>query len=255
MDLVVEETITVVEGLEEEEEVDLLKVDHVQCAKYVRKPVILPRIFVNKSTKEDNVLGDAHSPSKVVTPNTSRGPTRDSSLVRESSSFNSKNGSDAHGSMQRLSREGYGSTTDTSAQRESNASDQSTGEDVSSSDGPNVQVNEKTQPSTQHVMTTRSRAGPLYYFLRLGVQRDHTGPHLNQGKYALDVLKKLGMADCAVVPKPMVTGRKFTAEDGVKMTDPTVYRRAIGEDFVVKTRHDVAAIAPHYQANLALGTE
>ncbi|KAF7821787.1 uncharacterized protein G2W53_027242 [Senna tora] len=127
----------------------------------------------NKSTKEDKVLGEAtvisaaaHSPSKAATPNTSRGPTRDSSflvrdssLVRESSFVNSKSGSDAHGSMQRLSHEGYSYATDTSTQGESNASPQSSSEEGSSSDGPNVQVNDKAQSSTQHVMTTRSKAG------------------------------------------------------------------------------------------------
>ncbi|KAF7814197.1 Copia protein [Senna tora] len=69
--------------------------------------------------------------------------------------------------------------------------------------------------------------GPLYYFLGLEVYRDHTGIYLNQGKYVDDVLKRLGMSECAEVSTPMVTGRKFTTEDGDKMKDPTLYRKAI----------------------------
>ncbi|KAF7836870.1 putative RNA-directed DNA polymerase [Senna tora] len=70
--------------------------------------------------------------------------------------------------------------------------------------------------------------GPLYYFLGIEIHRDQSGFYLNQSKYAQDVLKRFNMANCASVTTPMVTGRKFTAQDGDKMSDPSLFRRAIG---------------------------
>ncbi|KAF7815661.1 reverse transcriptase [Senna tora] len=53
------------------------------------------------------------------------------------------------------------------------------------------------------------------------VRCDQSGIYLNQSKYAQDVLKRFNMEGCASVTTPMVTGRKFTANDGDKMTDPS----------------------------------
>ncbi|KAF7832330.1 Copia protein [Senna tora] len=83
--------------------------------------------------------------------------------------------------------------------------------------------------------------GPLYYFLGIEIHRDQSGFYLNQSKYAQDVLKRFNMANCASVTTPMVTGRKFTAQDGDKMSDPSLFRRAIGSlQYLITTRPDLA---------------
>lgn len=68
----------------------------------------------------------------------------------------------------------------------------------------------------------------LYYFLGIEVYRDSSGMYLNQAKYAQDVLKRFKMSGCASTPTPMVTGRKFSKLDGKFMTNPSLYRSAIG---------------------------
>ena len=82
--------------------------------------------------------------------------------------------------------------------------------------------------------------GSLYYFLGVKVRRDNSGLYLNQGKYILDVLKRFGMMNCVAIATPMVTGRKFSANDGEKMADPTLYRKAIGSlQYLLTTRLDI----------------
>ncbi|KAF7835572.1 Copia protein [Senna tora] len=83
--------------------------------------------------------------------------------------------------------------------------------------------------------------GSLYYFLGFEVQRDASGIYLNQSKYILDLLKKFKMADCAMAPTPMVTGRKFTSGKGKLIEDPYLYRRAMGSlQYLTNTRPDIA---------------
>ncbi|KAF7831781.1 serine/threonine-protein phosphatase 7 long form-like protein [Senna tora] len=79
--------------------------------------------------------------------------------------------------------------------------------------------NATAQPTTQHHMTTRSQA------------------RIHKPK-----LPYVGLAEsnCASLPTPMVTGRKFTAEDGEKMSDPTLYRKTIGSlQYLTTTRPDI----------------
>jgi len=83
--------------------------------------------------------------------------------------------------------------------------------------------------------------GSLYYFLRIEVRRDSSGFYLNQGIYILNVLKRFGMINCGAAATPMVTGSKFSTNDGEKMVDPTLYRRVIGSlQYLLNTRPDIA---------------
>jgi len=68
--------------------------------------------------------------------------------------------------------------------------------------------------------------GSLYYFLGIEVRRDNSSFYHNQGKYILHVLKRFGMTNCAAAATPLVTGCKFSTNDGEKMVDPTLYHRA-----------------------------
>ena len=82
--------------------------------------------------------------------------------------------------------------------------------------------------------------GSLYYILGVEVRRDNPGLYLNQGKYILDVLKRFGMMNCAAAATPMVTGLKFSANDGEKMADP-LHRKPIGSlQYLLTTRPNIA---------------
>ncbi|GAU51268.1 hypothetical protein TSUD_412550 [Trifolium subterraneum] len=82
--------------------------------------------------------------------------------------------------------------------------------------------------------------GPLHYFLGVEVHRDDSGMYLRQTKYIRDVLKKFNMENTSACPTPMVTGRQFIAE-GELMSNPTLYRQAIGAlQYLTNTRPDIA---------------
>ncbi|PNX59866.1 putative copia-type protein, partial [Trifolium pratense] len=81
---------------------------------------------------------------------------------------------------------------------------------------------------------------PLHYFLGVEVHRDDSGMYLRQTKYIRDVLKKFNMENASACPTPMVTGRQFIAE-GELMSNPTLYRQAIGAlQYLTNTRPDIA---------------
>ena len=51
---------------------------------------------------------------------------------------------------------------------------------------------------------------------------------LGQGKYAIEILRRLKMMDCSPMSTPLVTNwRKINASYS-KTVDPTVYRQLIG---------------------------
>ncbi|KAK4269211.1 hypothetical protein QN277_022399 [Acacia crassicarpa] len=98
--------------------------------------------------------------------------------------------------------------------------------------------------------------GPLYYFLGLEIYRDNHGLYINQTKYILDLLKKFNMSDSAPVPTPMVTGRHFSATEGKLMSDPSLYRRAIGSlQYLTTSRPDIAYSVNKLSQFLAKPTE
>jgi len=48
------------------------------------------------------------------------------------------------------------------------------------------------------------------------------------------------MTNCTSVATPMVTIREFSTNDGEKMTDPTLYRKAIGSlQYLLTTRSNI----------------
>jgi histone deacetylase 1/2 len=82
--------------------------------------------------------------------------------------------------------------------------------------------------------------GNLHYFLGIEVHRDSSGMYLKQTKYIRDLLKKFNMENASSCPTPMVTGRQFTIE-GEPMSNPTLYRQAIGAlQYLTNTRPDIA---------------
>jgi hypothetical protein len=51
--------------------------------------------------------------------------------------------------------------------------------------------------------------GMMHYFLGLKVWQRHDAIFLNQGKYAVEILKKFGMLDCKAMATPMVSNMKL----------------------------------------------
>ena len=70
--------------------------------------------------------------------------------------------------------------------------------------------------------------GELRFFLGIEIIRTKTGIWLSQRKYAFDMLKKYGMADCKPISHPLDPNVKLSAHEGRLLEDPTMYRKVVG---------------------------
>jgi hypothetical protein len=70
--------------------------------------------------------------------------------------------------------------------------------------------------------------GIMHYFLGLEVWQRPDGIFLNQGKYAVEILKRFGMMDCKAMPTPMVTNLKLLCDTSSETVDATMYRQLVG---------------------------
>ena len=79
--------------------------------------------------------------------------------------------------------------------------------------------------------------GLMHYFLGLEVWKSLEGIFLNQGKYAVEILKRFNMLECKVMATPMDSNLKLLADDSSELVDVTQYRQIIGPDicFAVNT--------------------
>ena len=66
--------------------------------------------------------------------------------------------------------------------------------------------------------------GMMYYFLGLEVWKYPDEIFLNQGKYAVEILKRFGMIDCKSMTTPMKTNLKLLNDDTSEAVDATLYR-------------------------------
>ncbi|XP_020415542.1 uncharacterized protein LOC109948051 [Prunus persica] len=83
--------------------------------------------------------------------------------------------------------------------------------------------------------------GQLTYFLGLQVQYTSTGIHVNQSKYAADLLLKAGMTQCKPCSTPCLPTAKLLKFDGTPLSDPTVYRSLVGGlQYLTFSRPDIA---------------
>ena len=71
--------------------------------------------------------------------------------------------------------------------------------------------------------------GSLKYFLGLEIVRGAKGININQRKYALNVLKEVGMIGCKPAKTPMEQQLKLSKCDGELLKDAGQYRRLIGK--------------------------
>jgi hypothetical protein len=82
--------------------------------------------------------------------------------------------------------------------------------------------------------------GMLHYFLGLEIWQRPDGTFLNQGKYAVEILKRFGMLDCKAISTPMVANLKLLCVTTSETVDATIYRKMIGSlMYLTNTRPDI----------------
>jgi hypothetical protein len=82
--------------------------------------------------------------------------------------------------------------------------------------------------------------GQLHYFLGLQVTRTSAGLHLNQAKYASDLLKKHNMMDSKPAKTPSCPNTRLSLHEGDPLPDPHAYRSLVGAlHYLTFTRPDI----------------
>ena len=66
--------------------------------------------------------------------------------------------------------------------------------------------------------------GPMHYFLGLEVWQSPEKIFLNQGKYAVEILKTFDMLECKSMATPMETNLKLPVDTSSELVDDTLYR-------------------------------
>ena len=66
--------------------------------------------------------------------------------------------------------------------------------------------------------------GLMHYFLGLGVWQSLEGIFLNQGKYAVEILKRFNMFECKIMATPMDSNLKLLVDDSLELVDETHYK-------------------------------
>jgi hypothetical protein len=84
--------------------------------------------------------------------------------------------------------------------------------------------------------------GLMHYFLGLEVWQCPERIFLNQGKYAIEVLKRFDMLECKPMntPMEMKLKLKLLVDTSSKLIDATLYRQIIGSlMYLTNTRPDI----------------
>uniref|UniRef100_A0A2N9FT89 Reverse transcriptase Ty1/copia-type domain-containing protein n=1 Tax=Fagus sylvatica TaxID=28930 RepID=A0A2N9FT89_FAGSY len=83
--------------------------------------------------------------------------------------------------------------------------------------------------------------GQLHYFLGFQVTRTSTGLHVNQAKYASDLLKKHNMMDSKPAKTPSCANTRLSLHDGDPLPNPHGYRSLVGAlHYLTFTRPDIS---------------
>ncbi|KAI5355191.1 hypothetical protein L3X38_008086 [Prunus dulcis] len=106
--------------------------------------------------------------------------------------------------------------------------------------GNNLLLIQQTITALGHEFNMKD-LGELTYFLGLQVQYTSSGIHVNQSKYATDLLAKASMTHCEPCPIPCLPTTKLLKFDGVPLSDPTLYRSLVGGlQYLTFSRPDIA---------------
>jgi hypothetical protein len=82
--------------------------------------------------------------------------------------------------------------------------------------------------------------GPMHYFLGLEVWQSPENIFLNQGKYAVEILKRFDMLECKSMNTPMETNLKLLVDTLLELVDVTLYRQIIGSlMYLTNTKPDI----------------
>ena len=65
--------------------------------------------------------------------------------------------------------------------------------------------------------------GLMHYFLKLEVCQSSEGIFLNQGNYAVEILRIFDMLDCKAMDTPMDTNMKLLYDETLELVDMTQY--------------------------------
>jgi hypothetical protein len=82
--------------------------------------------------------------------------------------------------------------------------------------------------------------GLMHYFLGLEVWQSPERILLNQGKYAVEILKRFDMLECKSMNTPMETKPKILVDTSLELIDATLYRQIIGSlMYLTNTRPNI----------------
>jgi hypothetical protein len=85
--------------------------------------------------------------------------------------------------------------------------------------------------------------GPMHYFLGLEVWQSPEKIFLNQGKYAVEILKNFDMLECKSMATLMETNLKLLVDTSSELVDVTLYRHIIGLlMYLMNTRPDICFV-------------
>jgi histone deacetylase 1/2 len=87
--------------------------------------------------------------------------------------------------------------------------------------------------------------GDLHYFLGIEVKKQSGGLLLSQGRYAIDLLTRLGMNKAKAVDTPLSASEKLSITDGISLgpKDSTNYRSVVGAlQYLTLTRPDISFV-------------
>ena len=80
----------------------------------------------------------------------------------------------------------------------------------------------------------------MHYFLGMEVLQNPEGIFLNQGKCAMEILKRFDMLECKSMATPMDTNLKLLANESSELVDVNHYRQIFGSlMYLTNTRLDI----------------
>jgi hypothetical protein len=80
----------------------------------------------------------------------------------------------------------------------------------------------------------------MHYYLGLEVWQSREKISLNQGKYAVEILKRFDMLECKSMNTPMETKLKLLVDTSSELVDATLYSQFIGSVmYLTDTRLDI----------------
>jgi hypothetical protein len=89
----------------------------------------------------------------------------------------------------------------------------------------------------------------MHYLLGLEVWQSPEKIFLNQGKYAVEILKRFDMLECKSMNTPMETKLKLLVDTSSELVDATLYRQIIGSlMYLTNTRPDICFVVNTFES-------